>query len=68
MARITVEIEDRKAVLLEEKAKRFGLQPDQIVTASMEDLIFSFYKNLSFLLIDAVFFSYQGHGLHIFRF
>jgi hypothetical protein len=39
VARITVEIEDRKAVLLEEKAKKFGLQPDQIVTASIEDLI-----------------------------
>ncbi len=39
MARITVEIEDSKAALLEEKAKKFGLLPDQIVTASIEDLI-----------------------------
>ena len=39
MARITVEIEDSKAVLLTEKAKKFGLLPDQFVTASIEDLI-----------------------------
>ena len=39
MVRITVEIEDEKAILLEEKAKKFGLLPDQIVTASIEDLI-----------------------------
>ena len=39
MARITVEIEDSKAALLTEKAKRFGLLPDQFVTASIEDLI-----------------------------
>ena len=39
MARITVEIEDGKAILLEEMAKKFGLLPDQIVTASIEDLI-----------------------------
>lgn len=39
MARIVVEIEDSKAILLEEKAKKFGLLPDQFVTASIEDLI-----------------------------
>jgi hypothetical protein len=39
MARITVEIEDGKAILLEKKAKKFGLLPDQIVAASIEDLI-----------------------------
>ena len=39
MARITVEIEDSKAALLKEKAKKFGLLPDQFVTASIEDLI-----------------------------
>jgi len=39
MARITVEIEDSKAALLEERAKKFGLLPDQFVTASIEDLI-----------------------------
>jgi len=39
MARITVEIEDAKATLLTEKAKKFGLLPDQLITASIEDLI-----------------------------
>ncbi len=39
MARIVVEIEDSKAALLEEKAEKFGLLPDQFVTASIEDLI-----------------------------
>jgi len=39
MTRITVEIEDSKAALLTEKARKFGLLPDQFVTASIEDLI-----------------------------
>ncbi|OIP32135.1 MAG: DNA-binding protein [Deltaproteobacteria bacterium CG06_land_8_20_14_3_00_44_19] len=39
MTRITVEIENSKAVLLREKAEKFGLLPDQFVTASIEDLI-----------------------------
>jgi hypothetical protein len=39
MAIITVEIEDSKAELLREKAKKYGLLPDQFVTASIEDLI-----------------------------
>lgn len=39
MARITVEIDDSKAALLTEKAKKFGLLADQFVTASIEDLI-----------------------------
>ena len=39
MTRITVEIVDSKAAILKEKAKRFGLLPDQFVTASIEDLI-----------------------------
>jgi hypothetical protein len=39
MTRITVEIEDSKAALLKEKAEKFGLLPDQFVTASIEDLI-----------------------------
>ena len=39
MAKITVEIEDSKAALLMEKAKKFGLLPDQFVTASIEDII-----------------------------
>ena len=39
MARITVEIEDSKASLLQEKAEKFGLLPDQFVAASIKDLI-----------------------------
>ena len=39
MTKIVVEIEDSKAALLEEKAKKFGLLPDQFVTASIEDLL-----------------------------
>ena len=39
MARITVEIDDRKAAILEDKAKKFGLLPEQFVTASIEELI-----------------------------
>jgi len=39
MARITVEIEDSKATLLRQKADKFGLLPDQFVTATIEDLI-----------------------------
>jgi len=39
MARITVEIEDSKAIILKQKADKFGLLPDQFVTATIEDLI-----------------------------
>ncbi len=39
MAIITVNIEDSKAELLREKAEKYGLLPDQFVTASIEDLI-----------------------------
>jgi len=39
MARITVEIEDSKATLLKQKADKFGLLPDQFVSATIEDLI-----------------------------
>jgi hypothetical protein len=39
MAKITVELEDSKADLLQKKAEKFGLLPDQFVTASIEDLI-----------------------------
>lgn len=39
MARIIVEIADNKAAILENKAKKFGLLPEQLVTASIEDLI-----------------------------
>ncbi len=39
MTTITVQLEDSKAALLREKAKRYGLLLDQFVTASIEDLI-----------------------------
>jgi hypothetical protein len=39
MTRITVEIDDNKAAILENKAKKFGLLPEQFVSASIEDLI-----------------------------
>ena len=39
MTRITVEIDDNKAAILEDKAKKSGLLPEQFVSASIEDLI-----------------------------
>ena len=39
MATITVEIEGSKAALLRERAKRFGLLPEQFVNAYIKDLI-----------------------------
>ena len=39
MTRIIVEIDDNKAAIFEDKAKKFGLLPEQFVTASIEDLI-----------------------------
>ena len=39
MTRIIVEIDDNKTTVLEDKAKKFGLLPEQFVTASIEDLI-----------------------------
>lgn len=39
MTRITVEIDNKKAALLKDKASKFGLLTDQFVTASIEDLI-----------------------------
>jgi hypothetical protein len=39
MTTITVQLEDSKVALLREKAEKFGLSPDQIVTASIEDLL-----------------------------
>ena len=39
MARIIVEIDDSKAAILREKAKRVGLLPEQLVIASIEGLI-----------------------------
>jgi hypothetical protein len=39
MTTITVQLEDSKADLLREKAEKYGLSPDQFVTASIEDLL-----------------------------
>ena len=39
MTTITVQIEDSKAQALRERAKRYGLEPEQLLTASVEDLI-----------------------------
>jgi len=39
MARITVDIDDNKAAILRDEAEKFGLLPEQFVTASIEDLI-----------------------------
>jgi len=39
MTSITVQIEEAKAEALRKKADRFGLQPEQFLTASVEDLI-----------------------------
>jgi len=39
MARITVEIDDSKATILREKAKKLGLDPEQFVMATIEDLL-----------------------------
>lgn len=39
MTRFTVELDENKAAILKRKAKKFGLLPEQFVTASIEDLI-----------------------------
>ncbi len=39
MTSITVQIEEAKAEALRKKANRFGLEPEQFLTASLEDLI-----------------------------
>lgn len=39
MTTITVELDDSKAALLREKANKYGLQLDQFVTASIEDIV-----------------------------
>jgi len=39
MTRMTVEIDDNKAAILKDKAEKYGLLPEQLVTASIEDLI-----------------------------
>jgi len=39
MTKIIVDIDDHKAAIPKDKAKKFGLLPEQFVTASIEDLI-----------------------------
>jgi len=39
MTTITVQLEGEKAQALREKAGRYGLNPEQFLTASLEDLI-----------------------------
>ena len=39
MKQITIQIDDEKASILREKAKRYGLRPEEFITASIEDLI-----------------------------
>ena len=39
MTTITVQIDDAKAALLREKAAQFGLRPDQLLSASIDELI-----------------------------
>jgi hypothetical protein len=39
MTTITVEIDDSKAAILREKARKYGLLPDQFLVASIEDII-----------------------------
>lgn len=39
MTSITVQLEETKAEALRKKADRFGLAPEQFLTASVEDLI-----------------------------
>lgn len=39
MTSITVQLEDAKAKALREKAERYGLNSEQLLTASIEDLV-----------------------------
>lgn len=39
MTTITIQVEEAKARALREKAKRYGLDPEQLLAASLEDLI-----------------------------
>lgn len=39
MTKITIQIEDNKAQALRAKAERYGLDPEQFLKASVEDLI-----------------------------
>jgi hypothetical protein len=39
MTSITVQLEDLKAEALRERAKRYGLKPEQFLMASVDDLV-----------------------------
>jgi len=39
MTTFTLELEESKVEALREKANRYGLKPEQLVTASIEDLV-----------------------------
>jgi len=39
MTRITVKLEDAKASLLRERARKYGLRPEDLVTATIDELI-----------------------------
>ncbi len=39
MTQITIQIDDAKAIRLNEMAEKYGIRPDQLVTASIEDLL-----------------------------
>ncbi len=39
MKTITVQIDDAKAVLLRDKAMRYGLKPDELISATIDDLL-----------------------------
>jgi hypothetical protein len=39
MKTITVQIDDTKAALLREKAKKLGLKPAELVSATLDDLL-----------------------------
>lgn len=39
MKTITVQIDDAKAALLRDKAMRYGLKPDELISAPIDDLL-----------------------------
>ena len=39
MTTMTLQLDDAKAQVLREKAQRLGLEPEQLLTASLDDLI-----------------------------
>ena len=39
MTTITIQLDDAKAVLLQEKAEQHGLSPEQLIRAAIEDML-----------------------------